>query len=108
MEALTTAGGALAAFGDQRAMFNAVAHLANDLEHESEAPVTGDANAITRLASAYYLAANEVARSGTTEINLPFLSAGPGGPVHLSRRLTAAAFAKITNRPPARLPRARR
>jgi molecular chaperone DnaK len=108
LAALTTAGGTLAAFGDQRAMINAVAHLATDFEDESGAPVTGDANAITRLASAYYLAANEAARSGTTELNLPFLAMGKGGPAHLSRKLTAADFAKITNRPPARLPRARR
>ena len=90
----------LAGFGDQTAMAFGVAHLAVDFERDSGAKVQHDGRVVSRLAEAWYKAVNEVARGGSTEINLPFLTATESGPKHLSRTVTAADLARMTSGPP--------
>ncbi|MCC6997415.1 MAG: hypothetical protein IT370_22560 [Deltaproteobacteria bacterium] len=96
----TAARGALAGFGDQTAMAFGVAHLALDFERDSGARVQHDGQVVSRLAEAWYKAANEVARGGGTEVNLPFLTATESGPKHLLRAVTAADLARMTSGPP--------
>lgn len=91
----------LAGFGDQTAMTLGVAHLAIDFERDSGAKVQRDGLVVSRLAEGWYKAVYEVSRGGSTEINLPFLTATESGPKHLSRTLTAADMARMTSGPPA-------
>jgi len=91
---------ALAGFGDQSAMAFGVAHLAVDFERDSGVKVQHDGMVVSRLAEGWYKAALEVASSGATELNLPFLTANESGPKHLARTLSAADLARMSSGPP--------
>jgi len=96
----TAAREALGAWGDQREMIFAVAHLATDFTRESGCAVARDGMVMMRLAEAYYRASLELMRVGETDLNLPFLTADGSGPKHLVRKLTAADLARISSAPP--------
>jgi len=57
--------------------------------------VRGDRMAAARLREAGEVAKIELSTSATTRITLPFLSAGPSGPVHLDYELTRAELERI-------------
>ena len=56
----------------------------------------GDAVAMQRLREEAEKAKKELSSARATEIDLPFLAAGPQGPLHLQATLTRAAFEQMT------------
>jgi hypothetical protein len=74
--------------------------LAQDFERETGASVMRDAVVFSRIAQAYLLALDELRASDDYDLNLPFLTAGPNGPVHLRRLLTAKLLAELAARDP--------
>lgn len=85
----------LGVLGESDAVARVTLALAADFEHESGARVTGDANALARIAEAYLRASVELRSMTRTEINLPFLAATSQGPKHLLRTVTAADLAAL-------------
>ena len=61
--------------------------LAEEFAESSGLDLRDDAVALQRLKEAAERAKIELSSSMTTDINLPFLAAGPGGPVHFQREL---------------------
>jgi molecular chaperone DnaK len=62
--------------------------LAADFRKEHGLDLTADAVALQRLKEASERAKIELSTTMTTDINLPFIAAGAGGPVHLTRELS--------------------
>jgi len=52
--------------------------------------LAADAMAIQRITEVSERAAREIETKGVTAINVPFVSAGPSGPVHLDMKLSKA------------------
>jgi hypothetical protein len=94
----------LSAYGDQRAMVYTVAHLITDFERDTGASVRGDPLVIDRVVQAYYQVADEIARTGPSQINLPFLAVAGSCPVHLQRTLSADDLARMSSGPPPAAP----
>jgi hypothetical protein len=94
----------LATYGDQRAMVYTVAHLITDFERDTGASVRGDPLVIGRVVQAYYQVADEIAHTGPSQINLPFLAVAASCPVHLSRTLSADDLARMGSGPPPAAP----
>jgi molecular chaperone DnaK len=61
--------------------------LADEFQREHGIDLRGDSVALQRLKEAAERAKIELSSAMTTEINLPFIAAGPAGPVHLMREL---------------------
>jgi molecular chaperone DnaK len=61
--------------------------LANSFRSEHGVDLTGDAVALQRLKEAAERAKIELSSSLTTDVNLPFLAVGAGGPLHLAREI---------------------
>lgn len=62
--------------------------LASEFKKEHDVDLTEDPVALQRLKEAAERAKIELSASMTTEINLPFISAGQGGPLHLIREVS--------------------
>jgi uncharacterized Zn finger protein (UPF0148 family) len=73
--------------------------IASDFERETKVALRGDALALDRIYEALIIATKELP-TGTYDMNLPFIGAGPGGPVHLQRTLTLAVYAELCGRSP--------
>lgn len=58
-----------------------------DLKREQKVDVTKDEMAMKRLATAWTKAEAELSHAARTEINLPFITATPNGPVHYQREV---------------------
>lgn len=69
--------------------------LAHDFEREAGVSVMRDAVVLSRIAQAYLLALDELRTNDDYDLNLPFLTVGPNGPVHLRRLLTAKLLAEL-------------
>lgn len=74
--------------------------LAKEFDAANGTTTLREPTAMVRLFSAYAKAVNELREKngGTTTINLPFLSAGGSGPVHLDRTIDAAGIASLLAR----------
>jgi molecular chaperone DnaK len=70
-------------------------HLADRFRVQSGADVRGDRMAAARLKEAGEVAKIELSTTTTTRITLPFLSAGPSGPLHLDYELTRSELERI-------------
>lgn len=70
--------------------------LANEFESENGFDVRNDKMALQRLKDAAENAKKELSSAESTEINLPFISMGNAGPVHLVKSLTRAKFESMT------------
>ncbi len=70
-------------------------HLADRFRAQTGVDVRGDRMAAARLREAGEVAKIELSTSATTHITLPFLSAGPSGPVHLDCELTRAELERV-------------
>ena len=70
--------------------------LANEFEAENGFDVRNDKMALQRLKDAAENAKKELSSAESTEINLPFISMGNAGPVHLVKSLTRAKFESMT------------
>lgn len=70
--------------------------LAKEFESENGFDVKNDKMALQRLKDAAENAKKELSSAESTEINLPFISMGNAGPVHLVKSLTRAKFEAMT------------
>ena len=72
-----------------------VGWLAENFQRETGADLTGDRVAMQRLREEAEKAKKELSAATQAEINLPFLTAGPQGPLHLQTTLTRAKFDEL-------------
>ena len=70
--------------------------LSKEFESENGFDVKNDKMALQRLKDAAENAKKELSSAESTEINLPFISMGSAGPVHLVKSLTRAKFEAMT------------
>ncbi|WP_321312821.1 molecular chaperone DnaK [Halarcobacter sp.] len=70
--------------------------LAKEFESENGFDIKNDKMALQRLKDAAENAKKELSSAESTEINLPFISMGNAGPVHLVKSLTRAKFESMT------------
>ena len=69
--------------------------LVDQFRREHGQDLTGDRVAMQRLREEAEKAKKELSAATQTEINLPFLTAGPEGPVHFQATLTRAVFEEL-------------
>ena len=72
-----------------------VGWLAENFRRETGADLTGDRVAMQRLREEAEKAKKELSAATQAEINLPFLTAGPQGPLHLQTTLTRAQLDEL-------------
>ena len=70
--------------------------LAKEFQEENGFDIKSDKMALQRLKDAAENAKKELSSADSTEINLPFISMGNAGPVHLVKSLTRAKFESMT------------
>jgi len=70
--------------------------LANEFKTENGFDIKNDKMALQRLKDAAENAKKELSSAESTEINLPFISMGNAGPIHLVKSLTRAKFEAMT------------
>ncbi len=70
--------------------------LAQEFKNENGFDIKNDKMALQRLKDAAENAKKELSSAESTEINLPFISMGNAGPVHLVKSLTRAKFEAMT------------
>jgi len=70
--------------------------LAKEFQEENGFDIKNDKMALQRLKDAAENAKKELSSAESTEINLPFISMGQAGPVHLVKSLTRAKFESMT------------
>ena len=73
-----------------------VDYLASEFKKESGVDLTKDLTAMQRLKDAAEKAKKELSSTMTTNVNLPFITAVDGQPVHLDISLTRAKFEELT------------
>ena len=69
--------------------------LVDQFRREHGQDLTGDRVAMQRLREEAEKAKKELSAATQTELNLPFLTAGPEGPVHFQATLTRAVFEEL-------------
>ena len=70
--------------------------LAKEFKDENGFDIKNDKMALQRLKDASENAKKELSSADSTEINLPFISMGNAGPIHLVKSLTRAKFESMT------------
>ncbi len=70
-------------------------HLADRFRAQTAIDVRGDRTAVARLKEAGEIAKIELSTSMVTRVTLPFLAAGPAGPVHFDYELTRAELERL-------------
>ncbi|MGE5453765.1 MAG: molecular chaperone DnaK [Methylocystaceae bacterium] len=70
--------------------------LADDFKKNNGVDLRTDKMATQRLKEAAEKAKHELSTLQTTDINIPFISATPEGPLHLEKQLTRAKFDELT------------
>lgn len=70
--------------------------LAANFKRENNIDLKADKMALQRLKEAAEKAKKDLSGMVQTQISLPFISAGPAGPLHLEATLTRAAFDEMT------------
>lgn len=71
--------------------------LIDDFKKENGIDLSKDKMALQRLKDAAEKAKKDLSGVTSTQISLPFISAGPDGPLHLEKTLTRAEFDKLTS-----------
>jgi molecular chaperone DnaK len=74
-----------------------VDHVADQFQRENGIDLRKDPQALQRLAEAAERAKVELSSVTQTQINLPFITADPSGPKHLTMTLTRATFEELTH-----------
>ena len=72
-----------------------VNYILAEFKKESGMDVSNDRVAIQRIREAAEKAKCELSSAGATDISLPYISAGPAGPVHINLNLTRARFEQL-------------
>ncbi|KAN0050623.1 hypothetical protein ACTA71_003759 [Dictyostelium dimigraforme] len=70
-------------------------HFVSEFKKEKGIDLTKDSMATQRLREAAEKAKCELSSTLTSEINLPYISAGPSGPVHFNMKLTRSKFEQL-------------
>jgi molecular chaperone DnaK len=70
-------------------------HLADRFRAQTGVDIRADRVAAARLREAGEIAKIELSTSTTTRVALPFIAAGPAGPIHLDLELTQAELERI-------------
>ncbi|MFS8520142.1 MAG: molecular chaperone DnaK [Micromonosporaceae bacterium] len=73
-----------------------VDHLVKTFRGQHGIDLSEDKMAMQRLREAAETAKIELSAASTTTINLPYITAGPSGPLHLDMTLTRAEFQRMT------------
>jgi molecular chaperone DnaK len=76
---------------------NVVTWLVRDFKAETGIDLSSDPAAMQRLRTAAEKAKKELSSQTSSEINEPFISGTPEGPVHLVKELTRARFDELTS-----------
>jgi molecular chaperone DnaK len=71
-------------------------YIVDEFRRENGVDLSKDKMALQRLKDAAEKAKKELSGVLKTEINLPFISVGPAGPLHLTMTLTRAKFDELT------------
>lgn len=71
-------------------------HLMGVFEGETGVKLQRDAMALQRVREAAEQAKKELSAAASTQINLPFISQGPAGPLHMDITFTRAEFDRLT------------
>src|SRR3954447_8025420 len=71
-------------------------HLVKTFRGEHGVDLSADKMALQRLKEAAEKAKIELSAATTTSINLPYITAGPDGPLHLDTQLSRAEFQRMT------------
>jgi len=71
--------------------------LAEEFKKENNIDLRKDPQALQRLRDAAEKAKIELSSTPETEINLPFITQGPSGPLHLVQKLTRAKFEQLVS-----------
>ena len=71
--------------------------MADTFESEHGIDLRNDKMSMQRLKDAAEKAKKELSSSQTTNVNLPFITAGPEGPLHLDMNITRAKFDQLTS-----------
>jgi molecular chaperone DnaK len=74
-----------------------VNYLADEFKKENAVDLTADKMALQRLKEAAEKAKIELSSASQTEINLPFISMGAAGPLHLQVKLTRAKLESLVD-----------
>lgn len=72
-------------------------HLIAEFKKENGIDLAQDKMALQRLKDAAEKAKKDLSGVTSTQISLPFITAGPAGPVHLEMNLTRAKFDELTH-----------
>lgn len=72
-------------------------HLLTEFKKQHGIDLKGDRTAYQRLREAAEKAKIELSTTLTTDINLPFLSAGPDGPIHFTHSMNRAKLEELIN-----------
>ena len=72
-----------------------VDHLAEEFKKENKIDLREDNQALQRLKEAAEKAKIELSSKQSTSINLPFITAGEGGPKHLTKEISRSEFEKL-------------
>ncbi|KKR48496.1 MAG: molecular chaperone DnaK [Candidatus Levybacteria bacterium RIFCSPHIGHO2_02_FULL_39_36] len=72
-------------------------HIAEEFKRENNIDLRSDPQALQRLKEASEKAKIELSTSLTAEINQPFITMGPGGPLHLTMKLTRAKLESLVD-----------
>ncbi|MBR2577024.1 MAG: molecular chaperone DnaK [Firmicutes bacterium] len=70
--------------------------MADSFAKENGIDLRADKMSMQRLKDAAEKAKKELSSSQTTNVNLPFITAGPAGPLHLDMDITRAKFEQLT------------
>ena len=74
-----------------------IKYLVSEFKKEHGIDLSQDKMAYQRLKDAAEKAKKELSSATSTQISLPFISAGPSGPLHLDMTLTRAKFDELTS-----------
>ena len=74
-----------------------VDYLAREFKKENRIDLTKDATAMQRVKEAAEIAKVELSGVTSTVVNLPFITSGKSGPVHMNITLTRAKFDELTS-----------
>lgn len=72
-------------------------YLADEFKKEHGIDLRKDPQALQRLRDAAEKAKIELSSSAESDVNLPFITQGPNGPLHLTTKLTRAKLEQITD-----------
>jgi len=74
-----------------------IEYVAAEFKKEHNIDLSGDAQAMQRIKDASEKAKVELSSSAQTEINLPFITQGESGPLHLTLKLTRAKLEQLSD-----------